>query len=147
MTQSTLDDEDLFGEAAADVRADVDDALADARAALPTPESVWETDAENVLGVLNGLKSALATGEAATHLRQAKKWFTLGARADAFEDPEALEADIEAVEAALETVEAAHGEVGELTGTVTQLRGALEEAHAAPEDDADASAETAAAGD
>ena len=148
MTQSTLDDEDLFGEAAADVRADVDSALAEARAALPTADAVWETDAENVLGVLNGLKSALDTGDADAHLRQAKKWFALGSRADAFENAEALADEIEAIEDVLETVNTAHEDVSELTGTVPQLRGALEEAHAGSEESAaDVSEVDTAAGD
>ncbi len=144
MTQSTFDDDELFGEAADEMRADVDDALAAARAELPTADGVWKTNADNVLGVLNGLKSALDTGEAAAHLRQAKKWFTLGSRADAFDTPDELEAEIEAVEAVLETVETAHTEVSELTATVPALRNALEEAHAAVDDGA---TETAAADD
>ncbi len=143
MTQSTFDDDDLFGEAADEMRADVDNALAAARAELPTADAVWSADADNVLGVLNGLKSALDTGEAATHLRQAKKWFALGSRADAFENPEELEAEIESVAAVLDTVETAHTEVTALTGTVPQLRSALQEAHA----ETDASSETAAADD
>jgi len=138
MSQSTLDDDDLFGEAADEMRDDVESHLADARAELPAPESIWETGADNVLGVLNGLKSALDVGEAADHLRQAKKWFTLGSRADAFENPDELEEEIEAVEELIETVDSAGDEVSELTATIPALRGDLQDAHEAAEDAASA---------
>ncbi|ATW87112.1 hypothetical protein halTADL_0296 [Halohasta litchfieldiae] len=133
MSQTSFDDDDLFGEAAEEMSDDVEQHLAEARAELPTPDSIWETSADNVLGVLNGLKSALDVGEAADHLRQAKKWFTLGSRADAFENPEELQAEIETVEELLETVDSASDEVSELTATIPALRGDLADAHEAAE--------------
>jgi len=138
MSQTSFDDDDLFGEAAEEMSADVEEHLAEARAELPTPDSIWETEADNVLGVLNGLKSALNVGEAADHLRQAKKWFTLGSRADAFENPEELQEEIETVEELLETVDEASDEVSELTATIPALRGDLQDAHEAAEDAASA---------
>ena len=129
MSQATFDDDELFGEAAAETREDVEQHLSAAREALPTADDIWETDADNVLGVLNGLKSALDVGEAPEHLRQAKKWYTLGERADAFDDAEDLAGEIETVEGLLDTIEAAHDDVGELTGTVPQLRSSLQKAH------------------
>ncbi|RJX48930.1 DUF5790 family protein [Halonotius pteroides] len=135
MSQATFDDDELFGEAAAETREDVEQHLSAASGALPTADDIWQTDADNVLGVLNGLKSALAVGEAPEHLRQAKKWYTLGERADAFEDAEDLEADIAAVEELLETIETAHNDVSELTGTVPQLRSSLQDAHDDANDD------------
>ena len=131
MSQTSFDDDDLFGEAAAEMSDDVEAHLDEARAELPTAEAVWETEADNVLGVLNGLKSALDVGEAADHLRQAKKWFTLGSRADAFEDPEELKNEIETVEDLLETIDSASDEVSELTATIPALRGDLSDAHEA----------------
>jgi hypothetical protein len=141
MSQATFDDDELFGEAAAETREDVEQHLSAARGALPTADDIWQTDADNVLGVLNGLKSALAVGEAPEHLRQAKKWYTLGERADAFEDAEDLEADIAAVEELLETIETAHNDVSELTGTVPQLRSSLQDAHDDTNDDSTDSAD------
>jgi len=136
MPQSTLADDDLFGEAASEMRADVEDSLEAARAALPDADAVWETDADNTLGVLNGLKTALDTGDAAAELRDAKKWYAMGERADAFEDAEDLAAEIEALEALLETVEDAHDDVAGLTSTIPELRGELEDAAAATDADA-----------
>ena len=147
MSQTSFDDDDLFGEAAAEMAEDVDHHLTAAREELPTAEAVWETDADNVLGVLNGLKSALDVGEAADHLRQAKKWFTLGERADAFDDPEALQDDIETVEDLLSTVEEASEQVGELTATIPALRGELDDAHAAADAADDSGATDAEAAD
>ncbi|PSQ05187.1 hypothetical protein BRC97_09585 [Halobacteriales archaeon QS_6_71_20] len=129
MAQSTFDDDDLFGEAADEMRADVEKHLRAAKSTLPTADAVWETDADNVLGALNGLRSALDTGDAVEELRQAKKQYVLGERADAFEDDE-LADEIEALQELVESLEEAHDQVGELTSTVPQLRSDLEDAHA-----------------
>jgi hypothetical protein len=148
MSQSTLDDDELFGEAASEMRADVEESLAAARGTLPAAEDIWETDADNTLGVLNALNSALDVGDAREHLRDAKKWYTMGERADAFEDAEDLAEDIEAVDDLIADVEAAGEQVGDLTSTIPQLRGALEDAaeesEADPEADADGGAEAEA---
>ena len=147
MGQSALDDDELFGEAADEMRSEVEEHLDAARAELPEAEAIWETDADNVLGVLNGLRSALDTGEAAERLRQAKKQFVVGERADAFEDADDLAADIEDVEDLLASLEVAHEQVGDLTSTIPELRSTLEEAadeaddEASDEADAEAEAE------
>jgi hypothetical protein len=138
MTQSTLDDDELFGEAASEMREDVEEALAAARESLPDADDIWESDADNTLGVLNGLRSALDAGDAHEHLRDAKKWYTMGERADAFEDADDLAADIEAVEDLITDIEDAREQVGDLTSTIPQLRSALEEAD---EGEGDAEAE------
>jgi len=128
MSQSTLDDDELFGEAASEMRSDVEESLAAARAELPESDAVWETDADNVLGVLNGLRSALDVGEAEDHLRDAKKWFTMGQRADAFDDADDLEAAIADLEELIGDVEDAAEQVGDLTATVPEIRSTLDDA-------------------
>ena len=128
MSQATLDDDELFDEAASDMRADVEDSLDEARDALPDAEDVWETDADNTLGVLNGLKNALDVGDAEGALRDAKKWYTMGKRADAFEDADDLEDAIAEVEDLIEDIEDAHEAVGDLTGTIPAIKSALEDA-------------------
>jgi hypothetical protein len=143
MTQATLDDDELFTEAASEMREDVETSLEKAREALPDAESVWEVESDNTLGVLNALRSALDIGDAREHLRDAKKWFTMGKEADAFEDGEDLAEEIEAVEALLTDIEDASEQVGELTSTIPQLKSALEEA--TDEADTDADADTAEA--
>lgn len=129
MSQSTLDDDELFGEAAAEVRGDVDDALGEAREALPTAEDIWEVEGENTLGMLNALRSSMAADEVEDHLRDAKKWYTMGERADAFEDTDEIEGEIEAIEGILADLKSARELTGELTGTLPSLRSALEEYH------------------
>jgi hypothetical protein len=150
MSQTTLDDDDLFDEAADEMRADVEEALGKARTALPDGESIWDVDddAENALGVLNGLRTALDTDDAADHLRNAKKWYTMGERADAFADADDLQADIEELEELFETVATAREEASDLASTLPALRGDLNDAHesagANPDgdgDDAEAEAE------
>ena len=140
MAQSTLDDEDLFTEAASEMREDVESSLAQARDALPDAEDLWETDAENTLGVLNGLSTVLDLDDAEEHLREAKKWYAMGKEADAFEDAEDLAAEIDAVESIFTDVESASEQVSELTKTIPQLKSALEDAEADVEADADSSA-------
>jgi len=127
MSQSTLDEDELFGEAATEVRDDVESSLADAAAALPEADDVWELDADNTLGALNALNSSLDAGDAEDHLRDAKKWYTMGERADAFDDAEDLEAEIERLESAIDDVSDASEQVGELTSTIPGLKNALEE--------------------
>ncbi|MDZ7746532.1 MAG: DUF5790 family protein [Halobacteriales archaeon] len=128
MSQSSFDDDELFGEAATEMRAEVEDALADAWRALPDPDDVWDVDADNTLGVLNALKGALDTGDAADQLREAKKQFVIGQRADAFEDGDDLEAEIEELESLLGDIETAHEEASDLASTLPGLRGALDDA-------------------
>jgi hypothetical protein len=132
-SQAQLGDDDLFGEAAAEMRADVEAHLDAARAELPAADDVWETDADNVLGVLNGLKSSLDVGDAADEIRQAKKWYVIGSRAEAFEDADDLEAEIADLEELVETITEAREQVADLTGTMPQLRSALQEAEEAEE--------------
>jgi hypothetical protein len=129
MSQSTLDDDELFGEAASEMRADVEESLAAARAELPDPDDVWNVESDNTLGVLNALKGALDTGAAEEHLRDAKKWYTMGERADAFDDAADLEDEIETLEGLLADVTDAHEEVSELASTIPGIRGALEDVH------------------
>ncbi|MEF8782431.1 MAG: DUF5790 family protein [Haloarculaceae archaeon] len=136
MSQSTLDDDELFGEAASEMREDVESSLAEARAGLPDADDIWDVDADNTLGVLNALRSALDVGDAEEHLRDAKKWYTMGERADAFENADDLAAEIESVEGIVADIEDAHEQVGDLTSTIPQLRSALEGAASEPESDA-----------
>ncbi|HET7323345.1 MAG TPA: DUF5790 family protein [Halococcus sp.] len=129
MSQSTFEDDDLFDEAAADIRTDVETHLDAACEALPESDEIWTVEADNTLGVLNSLGQALDPGDAAEHLRDAKKWYTIGERADAFDDPEDLAAQIEALDAVMGDVEAAHEHASALASTVPELRGALDDAH------------------
>lgn len=139
MGQTTFDDDELLSEATDETRATVEEHLAAARAELPTADAVWETDADNVLGALNGLSAALDTDDAAESLRQAKKEYLLGQQAGVFDDDDELGAELESVADLLTTLQTAHEQVGELTSTVPQLRSSLQEAHAADgADDADA---------
>ncbi|AAV47132.1 hypothetical protein BDK61_0831 [Haloarcula quadrata] len=147
MSQSSLDDDELFGEAANEMRTDVEESLAEARNALPAADSVWDVEADNTLGVLNSLKTALDVGDAEDHLRDAKKWYTMGERADAFEDADDLAEEIETIADLIDDVDDAREQVGDLTATIPQLRSTLEEfegedgADAEADGDADAEAE------
>jgi hypothetical protein len=144
MSQSTFEDDDLFDEAAADIRTEVEDHLDAARDSLPASEEIWTVEADNTLGVLNTLSQALDTGDAAAHLRDAKKSYTMGKRADAFEDAEGLAERIEALDAVMDDIETAHDHASELASTVPELRGALDDAHETAGDEAETEASTEA---
>jgi len=146
MSQSTLDEDELFGEAASEVREDVEASLERASDSLPDADDVWNVEADNTLGALNALRSALDTGDAADHLRDAKKWYTMGERADAFEDADDLEAEIGRVEEAIEDIEDAKEQVGDLTSTIPGLKNTLEELQA-DDEEADDEADAAAGAD
>ncbi|WP_128477231.1 DUF5790 family protein [Halorussus pelagicus] len=126
MNQSTLDEDELFGEAASEVREDVETSLERAGDALPDTDDIWNVEADNTLGALNALRSALDTGDAADHLRDAKKWYTMGERADAFEDADDLATEIERVEETIADIEDAKEQVGDLTSTIPGLKNTLE---------------------
>ncbi|MGB9986653.1 DUF5790 family protein [Salarchaeum japonicum] len=123
---SDMADDELFGEAADEIRGDVEEHLDAARAALPDADAIWTVEADNTLGVLNGLRSALAAEEVESHLRDAKKWFTIGERADAFEDADDLREEIESIEDVLDDLEEVSEKVGDLASTIPELRGELE---------------------
>ncbi|WP_049981798.1 DUF5790 family protein [Halolamina rubra] len=135
MSQTTFDEDDLFGEAAAEMRGEVESHLADARESLPAADAVWEIESDNALGALNSLKSALDTGDAADHLRAAKKQYVMGERADAFEDADDLEAEIDDLEALIEEIQEAHEDVSDLAGTLPEIRSELQDAAGGDEDD------------
>jgi hypothetical protein len=137
MSQATFDDDELFGEAADEMRAAVEEALEAAREELPEADDIWDVDADNTLGVLNALKGALDTGDAAEELREAKKQFVMGQRADAFEDADDLEEAIADLEELLGDIETAHEEASDLASTIPGLRGALEDAAEAADEDED----------
>lgn len=126
MSQATLDDDELFSEAASEMRADVEAALEAAHESLPDADDIWTVQADNTLGVLNGLRSALDIDDATDHLRDAKKWYTMGERADAFDNGEDLAAEIEAVESLFERIETAHEQVSGLASTLPELKSDLE---------------------
>jgi len=131
----TFDDDDLFDEMAAEMREEIEASLADAREALPDADDVWEVNADNALGVLNALRSALDAEDAVGALRDAKKQYAMGERADAFEDADDLAAEIEELEALVADIETAHEEVSDLAATLPELRGALEGAEDADDED------------
>jgi hypothetical protein len=127
MAQTTLDDDDLFSEAASEMREDVESSLAQTREALPNSEAFFDIEAENTLALLNRLSSRLETGAAAEHLHDAKKTLVIGREADAFDDADDLASEIEGLEELLGDVEAAQQQAEELSSTVPELKAALEE--------------------
>ena len=137
MSQATLDDEDLFDEAATEMREDVESSLQSATEALPDADAVWTAEADNTLGVLNGLKGALDTGDAEEHLRDAKKWFAMGRKADAFDDAEDLETELAELEETLSQITTAHEQVSDLTSVIPELRGTLTDAEGTDDEETD----------
>lgn len=115
--------EELFQEGAAELRADVDEAMAAVHRELPESEAVWEVSAENTLGVLNTLRSELKVEDAEAHLREAKKWYLLGKEAGVFGDE--ARAEIEHVEEVIGRMKEADALLADLSAEVPQLRSEL----------------------
>lgn len=145
MSQATLDDDELFSEAASEVREDVETSLETARASLPAATDVWDVEADNTLGVLNGLRSDVDTEAAREALRDAKKWYTMGEKADAFDDADDLATEIEDLEGVLEDLATVKEHVGELASAIPELKSTLEELETDADPDVDADASTAEA--
>ena len=127
MAQSTLEDDELFDEASDELREDVEDALEDAHDALPEADDIFEVEGDNIVGVLNSLKSELDAGEAEESLREAKKWFGVGRKADVFDEEfvDETEQDIEELEETLGSLGDAEESATELTDTVAGLKSVL----------------------
>ncbi len=126
MDQATLDNDELFGEAASELQDDIERALSDAEEALPDHEEVWSPEGDNLLGQLNALRGTLDPEEATTSLREAKKWLAVAERSGALEDGDLTER-VAAVEAKLEAMAEANEAVSALTSTLPELREALQD--------------------
>jgi hypothetical protein len=127
MAQSTLEDDELFDEASDEMREDVETALEKARDGLPDADEVLEVEADNLVGVLNGINSGLKEGDAEDGLREAKKWFGIGKKADVFEEDflEEAQEELEDLEDTLESLSEVEETATELTGTVAGLKDVL----------------------
>ena len=126
MGQATLDDDDLFGEAADELRGDIQAALDEAEAALPDAEAVWTPEGDNLLGQLNALRGTLEPDAALESLREAKKWLAVAERSGALEDDDELSTRVASVEEKLSAMADARAAVGALTSTLPELRQALQ---------------------
>ena len=127
MAQSTLEDDELFDEASDEMREDVEDALEEARDALPDADGIFDVEGDNIIGVLNSLKSELDAGEAEEALREAKKWFGIGKKADVFDEEfvEEAEDELEELEEALTSLNDAEDSATELTDSLASLKSVL----------------------
>lgn len=127
MAQSTLEDDELFDEASDEMREDVEDALEEARDALPDADDIFDVEGDNIIGVLNSLKSELDAGEAEEALREAKKWFGIGKKADVFDEEfvEEAEEELEELEEALTSLNDAEDSATELTDSLASLKSVL----------------------
>lgn len=127
MAQSTLEDDELFDEASDEMREDVEDALEEARDALPDADDIFDVEGDNIIGVLNSLKSELDAGEAEDALREAKKWFGIGRKADVFDEEfvEEAEGELEELEEALTSLDDAEESATELTDSLASLKSVL----------------------
>lgn len=127
MDQSTLDDDDLFGEAASELRADIEAALDAAEDDLPDADAVWTPEGDNLLGQLNTLRGTLEAEAAAESLREARKWLAVAERSGAIDGDDELTDRVADIESTLEAMTNAREAVGGLTGTLPELRSELQD--------------------
>jgi uncharacterized phage infection (PIP) family protein YhgE len=137
VSQASFDGDDLFDEATGEIQSDIQDELDALDEALPAPDEIWEVDADNILGTLNTLKSVADVEDATTHLREAKKQYMLGERADAFDGGNDLEDEIRQAEELVGSLQQLSEDVTELTATIPQLRSELQNLEAPTDDTVD----------
>lgn len=126
MAQATLDDDELFGEAANELRSDIAASIETAEATLPDADEVWQPAGDNLLGELNTLRTALDTSDAREHLHEARKWLELGRRSGAIDGDDELVDRVKTLDSQLDAIDAAREAVGTLTSTLPSLRQLLE---------------------
>lgn len=127
MSQATLDDDDLFGEAADELRADIDVAVEEAYDALPDAETVWNPPGDNLLGQLNSLRSTLDVEAAREHVREAKKWREVGTRSGAIDEDDPIVEQVDDLEETLARFEETADAAADLTSALPVLRELLAE--------------------
>jgi hypothetical protein len=140
------DTDALFSEASDELQEDVYEHLETAEEALPDVEAVWELDGGNVIGVLNQLQSTLKVDEAEESFQEARKWYLMGEKADAFDDGQQtdLEERIEEVEDTLDAMGEVRDGVDELIPELPELKSALEDVSTTDEvDDGDVESDEA----
>lgn len=126
MSQTAFDEDELFGEAASELKTDVQDALDQAWEALPRAETIETTDGATVSEVLGNLDSKIDPDGVETALQEAKKQYTIGSRADAFDDEFStdVEAEIEELHTALDAIDTITTTSAELTDALSTLEDA-----------------------
>ena len=127
MAQATLGDEELFGEATAELREDIIESIEAAWASLPESEAIWSVKADNVLGVLNTLRTSLDTDEASNHLRTAQKWYTVLEQADAFDETDDIVSELEALTETIASIEAIREDIGSVASTLPTIKSQLDD--------------------
>lgn len=124
MAQSTFEDDELFDEAADELREDVRSALDEAEEALPDGDALLDVDGGNLVGVLNAFKADLDAEDARAALREAKKWYETGRRAESFDDDFAAETgdEIDELVAVVDAVDEAEEAATDLVDSVATLK-------------------------
>lgn len=137
MSQTTFDEDELFEEATEEMQADVDDALARAREAIPDTDAVLTTDEDDLGTILDTLSSTLDIEAIETELEEAQKEFVLGQRADAFDDEYISEtqATIETLNETVETLHAIDAAATDLSEALTRFEGIDTTPDGSPSDD------------
>ena len=93
MSQTSLDDDELFTEATADIQSDIEESLTAATAALPSHADLVEHDTETAVAALESVEGAVDIDAAEAAVADVKKTFLLGQRADAFDSEYATETE------------------------------------------------------
>lgn len=111
-------------EAAAEMQQDVEEALDQAQEAVPDADILVDVEADTLVGVLNAVTSTVSVTEIETDLQDAQKQFTIGRRADAFDDTfvEETEAELTALQKTVATVQTMEDSAAELTEAVVSFQ-------------------------
>ncbi len=124
MEQMKLDSDDLFSEASEEIKDDVEEAIEDAKDSLPDIDEIMEVEGENIIGVLNGLKSDLSVDNGVEPIREARKWFEMGKRAESFDDEyiEEKQEELDDLIEIFDLIEKAEDNATDLTDSLANLK-------------------------
>lgn len=126
MTDTT--DEPLFAEATEEIQNDIVESLNEVENKLPESDQIWKVEGSNVVGTLNSLQAVLDVSSVEESYREARKWFVVGVKADAFDDEteQDLENQLDQVGSLLVQAGEIRDIVGDLTPMLPELRDSLD---------------------
>lgn len=128
MSTPPNDDEttdELFDEAATELQQTLNTHLENTQEKLPDPDTLLDTDAENLLGALNTLAGTLSVDEALEEYRAARKQYVLGRKADAIDETE-YDDTFEELEELFEKLDALQVDLDDITTSLPEAKTALD---------------------
>ncbi|MFB6282936.1 MAG: DUF5790 family protein [Halobacteria archaeon] len=127
MSQTSFDEDQLFDEAADEIKQEIESSLENAEETLPEGEEFIEVEGNNLIGILNSFKTRIGSEKPGKQLREAKKSLEIGKRSEALNDEyvEKTEEKIGTLAEIQSGIEEAEARATELTDAVVDVKNKL----------------------